>query len=235
MATSPEQFRVIPDALGPLAREELLLPRSGLRLQVTRPIDTDALLDLAESDPEKNLPYWAEIWPSGVALADAILKQPELVSRKRVLELGCGIGITAVAASHAGGDLVISDYSADALVLAQNNLRTNGGYATDALQVNWRRTNEAFDRTVGEGFPVVLAADVLYESRDIEPLLAFFLRVVAPGGLLWLAEPGRDVAGRFLERAALQGWSGLREEHDGPWPDPKDEGVIVRIYQLRRG
>ena len=82
---------------------------------------------------------------------------------------------------------------------------------------------------------MVLAADVLYESRDIEPLLAFFKRIVAPGGLLWLAEPGRGVAERFLERAAQHGWAGSRDEHSGPWPDPKDEGVVVRLYQLRRG
>jgi predicted nicotinamide N-methyase len=199
-------------------------------------MDTDALLDQASGDPEQNLPYWAEIWPSGVALADAIMQQPELVAGKRVFELGCGLGITAVAACHAGADLIISDYSADALALAVNNLRQNQAFPTRALRINWRDPDAEFDRLTEGGFPVVLAADVLYEKRDIEPLLAFCDRLVAPGGLLWLAEPGRSVAERFLERAAEQGWvGGERSEHPGPWPDPKDEGVVVRLYQLRRG
>lgn len=234
MTAFPERFHIIPDALGPLAREEVRLPRSGVCLHVTRPIDTDALLDQAADDPEQNLPYWAEIWPSGAALADAILQQPELVAGKRVFELGCGLGITAVVASHAGADLVISDYSPDALALAVNNLRQNNAFATQAVRLNWRDPDEAFIRLSAGGFPVVLAADVLYETRDIAPLLAFFDQVVAPGGLLWLAEPGRAVAERFLEQASALGWSGERTEHEGPWPDPKDEGVVVRLYQLRK-
>ncbi len=234
MESFPDAYAVIPDSLGPLAREEVTLPRSGVRVVVSRPIDVDALLDQAAGDPEQNLPYWAEIWPSGVALADAILQEPDLVAGKPVFELGCGLGITAVAAAHAGADLILSDYSPESLALALNNLSQNGAFAHHAIQLNWREPTPEFERMIGEGFPVVLAADVLYEARDIGPLLVFVERVVGPGGLFWLAEPGRAIAGRFLEQAAERGWRGERTEHAGPWPDPKDEGVVVRLYQLRR-
>ena len=89
-------------------------------------------------------------------------------------------------------------------------------------------------RTGPGGFPVVLAADVLYERRDVAPLLALVERIVAPDGLLWLAEPGRAVAGAFVETARAQGWAGSSDTHPGPWPDPKDAGVVVTVHQLRR-
>jgi len=234
MTHLPASFHILPDSLGPLVREAVTLPWSGVQIQVTRPVDTDALLDQAQSDPEQNLPYWAEVWPSGIALADAILQRPDAVNAKPVFELGCGLGITAVAAAHAGADLTISDYAPDSLALALNNLRQNGGFANRAIQLNWRDPGAEFWQMVGAGFPVVLAADVLYESRDIEPLLEFMERIVAPGGLLWLAEPGREVAGRFLAAASERGWQGERTEHPGPWPDPREEGVVVRLHRLRR-
>ena len=61
----------------------------------------------------------------------------------------------------------------------------------------------------------MLAADVLYERRDVEPLLALVERVVAPGGELWLAEPGRPPAARFLESIRARGWIEESEQCSG--------------------
>jgi hypothetical protein len=84
---------------------------------------------------------------------------------------------------------------------------------------------------------VVLAADVLYERRDVDPLLALVERVVAPGGELWLAEPGRPPAARFLKSVGARGWIEESEQCAGPWPDPEDnrKGIVVTIHRLRRG
>ena len=49
-----------------------------------------------------HLPYWALLWPSGMALAEAILAAPSLIAGKRTLELGCGLGVTASAALKPG-------------------------------------------------------------------------------------------------------------------------------------
>src|SRR5215216_4440604 len=191
----------------PTIEQTVSLNRSGRIYSILRPADPDLLLDRATGDPEQNLPYWSEIWPSGVALADAIYLESELLDGRRVLELGSGLGITASAALEAGADLVAADYSHDSLLLCRYNALRNAGREPETLQVNWRNPAQAlFDRT-GDGFPVVLAADVLYEERDIEPLLELLTKLVAPNGMLWLAEPGRRVAQVFLELAETAGWS----------------------------
>lgn len=230
MRVTVEELRNV----GPLRETPLTLPESGLSLRILQPTDLDLLLDAVADDPEENLPYWAELWPSGIALADAIEAEPERLRGRRVLELGCGLGVTAIAALRVGAELLATDYAPEALALCRRNAATNAGREPATLQLNWRAPSEAFWTAVGDGFPVVLAADVLYESRDVEPLLALMERVVAPGGLLWLAEPGRAVARRFVEAATARGWRAIQREHLGPWPDPHDAGVVVTIHQLRR-
>lgn len=230
VATVMEQ---VPE-LGPLIEEEFSLPRSGRAVRIVRPAAIDPLLDRVADDPEQNLPYWAELWPSGIALADAIACQPERVAGRRVLELGGGLGVTAAAALAAGAEVIVTDYAPEALALCRVNARRDAGREPTTLVFNWRRPSAELFAMAGDGFPVVLAADVLYEARDVVPLLDLVGRLVLPGGLLWLAEPGRPPATRFLEIAREQGWSGPADRHDGPWPDAKDADVIVGTHQLWR-
>ena len=235
-ATTEQIRRLRPEAErgGPLTETAVTLPRGAATYAILRPTDTDLLLDRAAGDPEQNLPYWAEIWPSGIALAAAINRQPDLVRGRTVLELGCGLGITAIAALRAGATLTAADYAPESLLLCRYNTLRNAGHEPATLQLNWRTPDPSLFALAGPGFPVVLAADILYEARDVAPLLALVPRLVAPGGLLWLAEPGRPPAQRFLAAIAQMGWCGATEEHAGPWPDPNDAGVVVHVHRLQR-
>ncbi|MCS7293999.1 MAG: 50S ribosomal protein L11 methyltransferase, partial [Dehalococcoidia bacterium] len=165
---------------GPLRERTIVLPRTGQTFRIVQPADIDRLLDLAANDPEENLPYWAELWPSGIALADAVLLDPRRVHDTPVIELGCGLGLTAAAALQAGARLLATDYDPAALLLTRWNCRCNVGHEPMVMQLNWRRPSAEFFALVGStGVPLVLAADVLYEQRDIEPLLSLIDRILA--------------------------------------------------------
>jgi predicted nicotinamide N-methyase len=214
---------------GELVTEAVRIPGADVALAVTRPSDTDLLLDQIVDDPEQNLPYWAEIWPSGIALAAAILGTPERVAGRRVLELGCGVGITAAVAVRAGARLTVTDYADEALLLTRMTCLDHAGKEPErALRLNWR------DAVADGGYDVVLGADLLYERRDVEPLLIAVERLVAPGGALWLAEPGRPPARDFIATLVERGWSDAESAWDGPWPDANDAGVVARTHWLRR-
>ena len=220
---------------GPLVTEPVRIPGTSQVVEVTRPTDTNRLLDQVADDPEQNLPYWSEIWPSGVALAGDIARFPDRVRTRRVLELGSGVGVTAAVAIAHGAELTVTDYAAESLVLTRITcLRHTGREPAAALRLNWR-TPEVAELAAAGRFDVVLAADALYERRDIEPLMAAVETLVAPGGALWLAEPGRTPARMFLEAMATRGWHGPATRWDGPWPDPEDAGVEARTHWLRRG
>jgi predicted nicotinamide N-methyase len=217
-----------------LREDRVSIPGTDHALLVTRPADTDILLDRAADDPEQNLPYWAELWPSGIALAAAIEADPSIVAGQDVLELGSGVGITAAVALAVGANLLATDYAPESLLLTRITCLRHAGREPETLELNWRQPSPALLADHPEGFPVVLAADVLYERRDIEPLLELFDRIVAPDGVLWLAEPGRPPASIFLESASRRGWSLVTTTSDGPWPDPNDADVIARVHRMRR-
>jgi predicted nicotinamide N-methyase len=222
------------DALIPVREAVVPLPRAGQTYRILAPADTDRLLDDAESDPEQHLPYWAEIWPSGIALADMALARADEVAGQPVIELGSGLGITAAAALAAGARLLAADYSTVSLTLCRHNALANAGREPQTVAINWREPpQDLLDRADAlRGYPIILAADVLYEPRDIAPMLAITWRLLEPGGALWLAEPGRDTARRFLTAADEMGWLRESAHHDGPWVE--NAQVRVGLHTLRK-
>ena len=54
-------------------------------------------------------PYWSIAWPGGQAIARYIFDHPELVAGRRVLDLGSGSGICAIAAAMAGATIVVAN------------------------------------------------------------------------------------------------------------------------------
>lgn len=222
------------ERLTPLVQEWISIPTTDVSFSITRPESIDAVLDHVIDDPEQNLPYWAEIWPSGIALAAELINSPDTVRNLPVIELGSGIGITAAAALMTGADLTITDYSPHSLLLAEINCLRAGQSVPPARQVNWRDPRADLLQESGEQWPIVLAADVLYEQRDIEPVLNVLERITAPDGMVLLAEPGRRPARDAMELAAKRGWKIETSQYTGPWPDPKEMDVVVTVHTMKR-
>lgn len=108
-----------------------------------------------------NPAYWAFCWGSGLALARWLIENPSVVSGKRVVDVGCGCGIGAIAAKLAGAAHVVAcDNDADALLITQVNAELNGtalNYAADVADLS-------------PDFDLILMADVLYDKSNY-PLL----------------------------------------------------------------
>jgi predicted nicotinamide N-methyase len=172
------------------------------------PRDRDALLSEEAFEQEEFLPYWAELWPSALALARAVARRP--LTGRRTIELGCGLGLPAIAAAAAGGRVLATDWSPDAVAMTARNAERNGVELATAL-FRW----DADPAPLAPPWPLVLASDVLYEARNVDPLLALLPRLTAAAGEVWLADPGRAPAARFLESAA-ELWRIDAIPHDGP-------------------
>jgi predicted nicotinamide N-methyase len=180
-----------------------------------------------------HLPYWALLCPSGLALAEALLAEPAAVQGKRALELGCGLGVTAAVACRLGARLTISDVFDDALLFAEYNVRRCSACAPVTLLLNWR-TSAGRERLLSAApCDLLLAADVLYEPEDIEPLLALAPRLLRPGAPFWLAEPGRKASRAFVEAALAHGWRDHPSEIERAWPPDDDtQRVVVHRFTI---
>ena len=195
---------------------------AGRTVHMLRPRDGDAVLDelLAEDDPDEDrLPFWAELWPAGLALARAIATRP--LAGRQVLDLGCGLGLVGVTAGLAGARVLAVDRSPEAAAFAAVNAARNGVTLQTAVC--------AFDqpeRLLREApWDLVLAADVLYEQRNVPVLVRLLPRLIDATGEVWLADPGRTMLPRFLADTDATGW---RRDQVPADPD------TVAIHRLRR-
>jgi predicted nicotinamide N-methyase len=157
----------------------------GVELTLVRPSEPEALLDETAFDDDEFMPYWAELWPAGLALAEAL---PLDLAGHRVVELGCGLGVPSLLAAARGADVTAVDWAEDAIALLRENAASNG-VTLAAVRADWRSFEGAYD--------LALAADVLYEARNVEPL-ARLLPQLAPEALVALA--GRPYEADFLRR-----------------------------------
>ncbi len=109
-------------------------------------------------------PYWSFCWASGLALAKWILNHPEQVQGKRIIDVGAGSGIVALAAKLAGADSVVAcDLDPNALTACKANAQLN--------QLKLSYSNDLFSET--QQYDLLFAADVLYDADNI-PLLNRF-------------------------------------------------------------
>ncbi|HEU5245278.1 MAG TPA: methyltransferase domain-containing protein [Gaiellaceae bacterium] len=166
-----------------------------LRLEILRPPSADELIDEAAFDEEEFLPYWAELWPSGLALARHVAARE--LRGLRVLELGCGLGLPALAAALRGADVLATDWAEDAIELLQRNAERNGVF----LRVARIRWSEPEPLLRAAPWDLVLGADLLYEARNAEQLTGLLPQL---GGEVLIAEPGRPYAKEFLERFSAE-------------------------------
>ena len=131
-------------------------------------------------------PFWAWPWAGGQALARYVLDHPDVVRGRRVVDVGAGGGVVAIAAALAGASAVTAvDIEPFAIEACRLNAAANG-VALDLVEGD----------PVGgdDGWEVVLAGDVWYEA-DLAAHFEPWLR--------GLAARGADVLTGDLGRAYL--------------------------------
>jgi predicted nicotinamide N-methyase len=198
--------------------ERIALPVGEIAL--ARPRDAEALLTEEGFENEEFLPYWAELWSSAVALADDVARRS--LRGASVLELGCGLGLPSIAAALAGGKVLATDWSPDAVRATAANAALNET-SVETLQVAWSAPDAVVERAP---WRYVLASDVLYEPRNVEQLLELLPRLVDKTGRVLVADPGRRPAAEFLARARAGPW---HVRSVGSSRSPR-----VTIHRLRR-
>ena len=151
------------------------VPLRGAALDVLRPRDAEALLDERAFEHEEFLPYWAELWPSGVALARRVAARA--LKGARVLELGCGLGLPSLAAALAGGRVLATDWSPQAIELLRDNAERNDA----ELELEIARLGAPEALIERAPWDLVLGADLLYERRNVAPLLDLVPRLLDRG------------------------------------------------------
>ena len=138
-----------------------------------------------------------------------------------VLELGCGLGLPSIAAALAGGRVLATDWSPDAVKATAANAAMNE-VRLETERVAWGAPDPIVERAP---WAYVIASDVLYEPRNVDALLVLLPLLVDRKSRVLLADPGRNPAEEFLGRAAAGRWH-VRTTRSGRHPR-------VQLHRLR--
>jgi predicted nicotinamide N-methyase len=109
----------------------------------------------------------------------------------------------------AGGRVLATDWSPDAVRFAAGNAERNGVHI-DTMLVDWSAPAAILARGPWQ---LVLGSDVLYEQRNVDQMLDLLPRLVQQSGEVWIADPGRLTSMDFLERCGRD-WTRRTTEHD---------------------
>jgi predicted nicotinamide N-methyase len=199
----------------------------GLTVELLRVADVDTLLDRlpkVQYRSDERLPYWADLWPSSLALAQYVWDVVD-VQGLDVLELGCGLGLAGVVACRKGASVTFTDYEADALAFTRYNALHNSCLGAVIRHLDWHTP------TLSHVYTMVLASDVFYERVNFRPLLHILQVALAPGGNFILAEPNRPIARDFFRMLRDHGF---QYERSTIPVEANNERHEVSIYHGRR-
>ncbi len=130
-------------------------------------------------------PFWAFAWAGGQALARYLLDAPEMVRGRRVLDLGAGSGLVAIAAMKAGASSVLAaDVDRFAVAAVAINAEANG--------VPVQATGEDLIGGPRPPADLVTVGDLFYERDLAARLLAWLDGYLGDGVPVLIGDPGRS-------------------------------------------
>jgi len=149
-------------------------------------------------------PLFGLLWPSGRVLAQAMLTFE--LEGKRVLELGCGLGLASLVVHRRGGDVTASDCHPLACAFLLENLRLNQLPAMKYETGDWARANPRLGL-----FDLIIGSDLLYDRDQPEALSQFIDRHSADAVEVLIADPDRGNQSRFKRKMGVLGYSHSEE------------------------
>lgn len=216
---------------------------AGREWSLLRPSDLESLWEAmadAEFTPSKfiedeRLPYWVELWPASIALADWLAGRADELAGRLCLDMGCGLGLTALAAHSLGARVLGMDYEPEALRFAALNAAENGILAATGGEPLWAAVDWRTPAFRHGAFEFIWGGDIMYERRFATPVLDCLEYALAPGGKVWLAEPNRNVYDDFKAALAGRGWNSIRVYSGKVEPlHVQEHKVTVNLWELTR-
>jgi len=200
---------------------------SGRRYRLIHPSAADELIDEEEFDRDERLPYWAELWPSAIALARRL--STEDLRGRRLIELGVGVGLPTLVALDRGARVLATDYYDAALDFTRHNARENNLPEPETTLLDWKKP----PLEVLGSFDLAVAADVLYEEGSARALARLVPRLLAEDGEALVADHGRRYEPLFRELVAGAGFRFETKETDVDVEGLKRKARVV-VHRIRR-
>lgn len=168
---------------------------------------------------------FGHVWPAGRLLAETMATFD--FAGKRILELGCGLGLASLVLRQRGADVVASDHHPLAEVFLAYNAALNGMPAVPYRTLQWDVENVSLGR-----FDLIIGSDILYERGHAGALSALLVRHAQPMAEVMIADPGRGNSGSFTRALQAQGY--VLHERRSPMSEGEPPPFRGRVLHYRR-
>ncbi|NOQ36940.1 MAG: methyltransferase domain-containing protein [Methylococcaceae bacterium] len=140
------------------------------------------------------------VWQSSEVLAHFLFDYE--IAGKRILEVGCGIGLTSLMLNHRQANITATDYHPEVESFLLENTQLNKGNKIPFVRTGW----DDEDSGLGE-FDLIVGSDLLYEGDHVDLLSTFINQHAKPHCEVILVDPGRSYHGRFSKKMVTLGYS----------------------------
>ncbi|MCP3922114.1 MAG: methyltransferase domain-containing protein [Desulfobacterales bacterium] len=145
-------------------------------------------------------PLFGVVWESSEVLAHLMFDYE--IAGKRILEVGCGIGLSSLVLNHRLADITATDIHPEAGRFLVENVLLNKGKAIPFTRTNWK------DKSTDLGkFDLIIGSDLLYEGDHVDLLSDFIDNHTNQKCEVILVDPGRGYHGRFSKKMISLGYS----------------------------
>ncbi|HMK36753.1 MAG TPA: methyltransferase domain-containing protein [Desulfomonilaceae bacterium] len=175
--------------------DEKIVPVGSMEVRVIAPRISE--------ESSSRISFWWGLTSASIALSRHVHSLGGNVSGKRVIELGCGLGLAGITAGLSGADVLFTDYVPSALDFSRKNAILNGlsDSHTRFHILDWEDSGE-----LGT-FDMILGSEILYDYFFHGSLVSIIRRCLAPDGVVLLADRKRLCVSRFMGRLASAGFS----------------------------
>jgi predicted nicotinamide N-methyase len=189
---------------GYLTRElQIDLGGHGYRLQALKDLQQFDDPDHAAERIGISSAQWSlfgHLWPAGRVLADHMCAHE--IEGKRILELGCGLGLSSLVLSRRGANITASDYHPLAAEFLSINSRGNQLPDIAFHALAWQVPSPELGT-----FDLIIGSDILYEAQHVALLADVLKQHARPQAEIIITDPGRGHANRLSRMLIEQGYA----------------------------
>lgn len=172
-----------------------------------------------------NWSLFGVVWPSSLVLAHFLIDFA--LEGKRILEVGCGIGLVSLVLNHLLADITATDYHPEAESFLRRNVILNNGRDIPFVRADWTDVNNR----LGE-FDLIVGSDLLYEAGHAELLSTFIEQHSKPHCEVVLVDPGRANDAKFSKKMIALGYSHSKKTlKDTDYLEDSFTGYVLRYIR----
>ncbi|MFV0595089.1 class I SAM-dependent methyltransferase [Shewanella sp.] len=145
-------------------------------------------------------PLFGIVWPSGQVLSHHMLDYQ--IEDKRILEVGCGIGLASLVLNHREADITATDYHPETGGFLAKNVALNQGRPIPFVRTGWADEESELGK-----FDLIIGSDLLYEQEHADLLSLFIDQHAKPICDVILVDPGRGNHAKFSKKMVLLGFN----------------------------